>query len=212
MTTARRFRSLLFAVTAATAFAAPAIASAHSDEVDDSVDVNGFVGGIDGGYSFARGHEYRSQLQDGINTLHGFAGFRFADMFELEGSAMDVESRIKNSSATALTRVYSIDARLFVPVAGVVQPNVLLGYAPVADLHYATGFGNATEHGYSINVGAGVRVAVVRHIFLTADFRHMFIRHTKGEFQSGGTTLSGTFDHEQKGDIGSLLFGAGVQF
>jgi hypothetical protein len=204
---------LLVAALAASALSIPAVCFAQSSLAsDDSVDTRGLVVGLDGGYSLPRGHEYHSGLEPGFNILHGFAGFRLGNSFEIVASAMDVESGIKGSSAKALTRVYSIDGRFFAPVAGILQPNVLIGYAPIADLHYATAFGNATEHGYSINAGAGVRIAVVPHIFLTADFRHMFIRHTRGDLQNGGTTISGKFDHEQKGDIGAFLAGAGIQF
>ena len=184
---------LVAAVITTAAFAAPAVCHAHENLADDDgVDVHGFVVGLDGGYSLPRGHEYGGALQPGLNTLHGYAGYRFQNTFELEGSFVDIDSKVDGTSERAATRVYSIDGRFFVPVANLMQANFVLGYAPVADLS----FGGTTEHGYSINVGAGARIGLVRHVFLTADFRHMFIRH----------------DHERKGDIGLLLFGAGYQF
>lgn len=168
--------------------------------------------GLDGGYSFARGHEYAGNLEPGVDALHGFLGYRFFGLAEVEGSFLNIQSPIKNSSETALTNVYSIDARFFPPLGGLVEPNLLLGYAPVADLHYATAFGNATEHGYSFNAGAGLRISLIRYVFLTADYRHMFIRHTGGDVGNGGLTFSGTFDHEQKGDMDVVLLGGGIQF
>jgi hypothetical protein len=202
-----KLRSALAAAVALGAFGIPADSLAQSD-----ADFGGIVVGLDGGYSLPRGHEYGGRLKEGINTLHGFVGFRLGRTFEIAGSFVDVQSEIKSSNARALSRIYSIDGRFFVPVSGTVQPNLLLGYAPVADLHYDTAFGKATEHGYSVNVGAGVRVALLRQVFLTADFRHMFIRHTRGEIKNGAVTTSGKFDNERKGDIGALLVGGGFQF
>lgn len=193
-------RSLLAAATALVAYAAPSIALAQSS--------GGLVVGLDGGYAMPRGHQYGGNLEEGLNALHGFVGFRLGQAFEIDASFVDVQSKIKGSSSRALTRVYSVDGRFFVPASGMVEPNILLGYAPFADLTY----GNSTEHGYSINAGVGVRAAIARQIFLTADFRHMFIRHTRGELRSGPVTVSGKFDHERKGDIGLLLVGGGFQF
>lgn len=199
------FLQRLFATSIAVgAFAVPAHALAQS--------AGGVVVGLDGGYAMPRGHEYGGNVEEGLNALHGFVGFRLGQSLEIDAAFVDVQSKIKSSSARALTRVYSIDGRFFVPVAGTVQPNIVIGYAPVADLHYDSAFGKATEHGYSVNAGAGVRVALAPSIFLTADFRHMFIRHTRGDLKNGSVTISGKFDHERKGDIGLLLVGAGFQF
>jgi hypothetical protein len=201
----RALRSIVVAFAAMSALA-PGIAAAQSSSS------GGIVIGIDGGYAMPRGHEYNGQFEEGLNALHGFAGFRLGQSLEIAASFVDVQSKIKGSDARGLTRVYSLDGRFFVPVAGIVEPNLVLGYAPVADLHYDTGAGKATEHGYSVNVGAGVRVSLAPQIFLTADFRHMFIRHTRGDVKNGAITVSGKFDHERKGDIGLLLVGGGFQF
>lgn len=175
------------------AFSSPMLAVAHTNlGDDDGVDVVGPVLGLDAGYSLPRGHEYGGALEPGFNTLHGYAGYRFSNIFELEGSFVDILSDVKGSDSKATTRVYSIDGRFFIPVANLVQANFVVGYAPIADLH----FGNRTEHGHSFNLGVGARIGLVRHVFLTADFRHMFIRH----------------DNDKKGDIGLLLVGAGYQF
>lgn len=186
-------KALLAAALALAALASPTLAFAHTNlGDDDGVDVRGVVLGLDAGYSLPRGHEYGGALEPGFNTLHGYAGYRFSNTFELEGSFVDIVSDIKGSSTQARTRVYAVDGRFFIPVANLMQANFLLGYAPVADLNV----GNSTEHGHSFNLGAGARIGLVRHVFLTADFRHMFIRH----------------DQDRKGDIGLLLVGAGYQF
>lgn len=189
----------------AAAFAALLPATAHgADEL-------GVYGGIDGGYSTPRGHEYGGNLEDGLDALHGYVGYRIGGMLSLEASALDIQAPIKGSKSTADIRTYSVDARVFVPM-GSVQPNFLIGYAPVADLHIASGSFSEDLHGHSWNLGAGARFVVVPKLYLTLDVRHMFIRHTRGEASIGGATVSGTFDHEQRGDITALLVGGGLQF
>ncbi|HVO31585.1 MAG TPA: outer membrane beta-barrel protein [bacterium] len=201
--------SLSIAVIAASLFATLAPSRARAEEGEG--DLTGLVVGIDGGYSRPTGHDYQGQLDDALDTLHGFIGYRMFGVFSLEAAATDIQAPVKNSKATADIRSYSLDARLFVPIRSV-QPNILFGYAPTASLHTATSTVSESLHGDGFILGAGLRMVVMPKLFLTADFRHQFIRYQKGDVTVGGITASGTFGSELRGDVWSGLVGGGVQF
>lgn len=175
-------------------------------------DVNGLMVGVDGGYSKPTGHDYNNRLDDALDTLHAYVGYRMFGLLSLEAAATNVQAPVKSSKATATIMSYSLDARLYAPI-GSVAPNVLVGYSPKADLHSADSFSEISVHGNGFILGAGLRMVVASKVYLTADFRHQFLRYQKGDITiPPGPTVSGTFDHELRGDVWSVLVGGGLQF
>ena len=69
-----------------------------------------------------------------------------------------------------------------------------------------------TPHVFTRIPGDGLRIGFTHSLFVAADYRHRAVRHTMGDMLRGAIIVTGTYEHEQKGDAGALLFGAGIQF
>ena len=71
---------------------------------------------------------------------------------------------------------------------------------------------NVAAHVFTRILGDGLRIGFTHSLFVGADFRHRAVRHTMGDMLRGAVIVTGTYEHEQKGDAGALLLGAGFQF
>jgi hypothetical protein len=67
-------------------------------------------------------------------------------------------------------------------------------------------------HVFTRILGDGLRIGFTHSLFVAADYRHRAVRHTMGDMLRGAVIVTGTYEHEQKGDAGAILFGAGFQF
>lgn len=105
-------------------------------------------------------------------------------------------------------------------VSGVVQSNLLLDAEPLHVWNHLIGAGRTTDHECAVRNESLLRLGLLSDYFLSADVRHMFIRHRNGGTQNGGAAypdtggvaFRGTFSHEQEGDTGAVLLGGGIEF
>ena len=203
-----RFRLLLAATAALSLIGPSALAADHEEGAGD---INGLMVGGEFAYTRPNGHDYNNQLDDGLDALHLYVGYRFLGLASFEVGLLEVQAPIKSSSKKAEIRTLSLDGRIFIPL-GSFQPNFLVGYSPSAEFHASDSGIDQKFHGNSWILGAGARFVVVPKFYLTLDVRHSFIRYQKGDITIAGVTVSGTLDSEARGDVTAVLVGGGVQF
>ena len=97
------------------------------------------------------------------------------------------------------------DSSNTLPVRGIVRSNLLLhdAQAPEHIFDGATTPRRTTSHVCAVHGKRFLRLNLVRELFLAADLRHLFVRHTKDDSQNGGASYPqngivdyrGTFSH-----------------
>lgn len=126
----------------------------------------------------------------------------------------------------AFARAHELAGRLqngvsSLTVAGIVQSNLLQDDAPEAEqFDHAAGVGKTTGHECAVNAGSRVRYGLLHGLFVSADLRQAFVRHSNdnrrnggaGYPATGGVAFRGTFSHEQKNETGALVLGGGLRF